>query len=82
MDGCRRVASKQGPFTRYLRPYSHHRSQMTSGHRDRSRSSSSERLPGGVQEISEKDFFLKNDEFRLWLKEEKDKVPLLEVPAR
>lgn len=48
--------------------------EMQSSHRERSRSSSSERLPRGVEEITEKDFFLKNDEFRLWLKDEKDKV--------
>jgi hypothetical protein len=47
---------------------------MPSNHRDRSSSSSSDRLPKGVQEITENDFFLKNDEFRLWLKEEKNKV--------
>jgi hypothetical protein len=47
---------------------------MPSGHRERSRSSSLERPPRDVQEITEKDFFLKNDEFRLWLKDEKDKV--------
>lgn len=47
---------------------------MPSGHRERSRSSSSEGPPRGVQEITEKDYFLKNDEFRLWLKDEKDKV--------
>jgi hypothetical protein len=47
---------------------------MPSGHRERSRSSSPEGPPRGVQEITEKDFFLKNDEFRLWLKDEKDKV--------
>ncbi|KAG8823040.1 hypothetical protein FRC18_010835 [Serendipita sp. 400] len=47
--------------------------RMSSRRRDESRSRSPERLPKGVQEITEKDFFLKNDEFRLWLKEEKDK---------
>ncbi|KAG8763305.1 hypothetical protein FRC15_008050 [Serendipita sp. 397] len=47
---------------------------MSSRRRDESRSRSPERLPKGVQEITEKDFFLKNDEFRLWLKEEKDKA--------
>ncbi|KIM31699.1 hypothetical protein M408DRAFT_317970 [Serendipita vermifera MAFF 305830] len=46
---------------------------MPSDRRGRSRSNSSERLPRGVEEISEKDFFLKNDEFQRWLKEEKDK---------
>ncbi|KAH9914648.1 uncharacterized protein BXZ73DRAFT_106543 [Epithele typhae] len=43
---------------------------------DRSRSRSPERrvqLPDGVDEISESDYFLKSDEFRLWLKEEKGK---------
>ena len=53
---------------------SHTRSrQSPSRSRSRSRSRSAE-LPGGAKEISEKDYFLKNDEFRMWLKEEKDKV--------
>lgn len=47
---------------------------MPSSRRGRSRSSSPDGLPKGIKEITEKDFFLKNDEFRLWLKEEKDKV--------
>lgn len=45
--------------------------------RDRSRSESPERnvqLPEGVEPISESDYFLKSDEFRVWLKEEKQKV--------
>jgi len=45
----------------------------------RSRSRSRERsykLPEGVSEISESDYFLKSDEFRIWLKEEKDRVSL------
>ncbi|RDX42937.1 hypothetical protein OH76DRAFT_1391026 [Lentinus brumalis] len=43
---------------------------------DRSRSRSPERrvsLPDGVSEISESDYFLKSDEFRVWLKDEKGK---------
>ena len=31
-------------------------------------------LPRGVSPISESDYFLKNTEFRIWLKEEKHKV--------
>ena len=31
-------------------------------------------MPDGVSEISESDYFLKSDEFRVWLKEEKGKV--------
>ncbi|PVF93807.1 hypothetical protein CPB86DRAFT_766937 [Serendipita vermifera] len=46
---------------------------MSSRHRDRSRSSSSGRLPRGVKELTERDFFLKHDAFSLWLREEKDK---------
>uniref|UniRef100_A0A8H7Y6C5 Uncharacterized protein n=1 Tax=Psilocybe cubensis TaxID=181762 RepID=A0A8H7Y6C5_PSICU len=44
--------------------------------RSRNRSESPERrveLPNGASPISESDYFQKNDEFRLWLKEEKDK---------
>ncbi|KIJ66561.1 hypothetical protein HYDPIDRAFT_86702 [Hydnomerulius pinastri MD-312] len=44
--------------------------------RDRERSRSPERdheLPEGVSPISESDYFLKNTEFRLWLKDEKGK---------
>ncbi|KDQ62946.1 hypothetical protein JAAARDRAFT_168280 [Jaapia argillacea MUCL 33604] len=42
--------------------------------RDRSRSPESRtRLPDGVSEISDSDYFLKNAEFRVWLKEEKGK---------
>ncbi|KAI0778914.1 hypothetical protein BD413DRAFT_632463 [Trametes elegans] len=56
------------------RSYSPGRSRSAS--RDRSRSRSPERrvpLPLGVSEISESDYFLKNDEFQVWLKEEKGK---------
>ena len=45
--------------------------------RSRSRSRSRERsykLPEGVSEISESDYFLKSDEFRIWLKDEKDRA--------
>ena len=31
-------------------------------------------MPDGVSEISDSDYFLKSDEFRVWLKEEKGKV--------
>ncbi|KAH0837802.1 hypothetical protein J3R83DRAFT_5998 [Lanmaoa asiatica] len=56
--------------------------------RDRDRSRSPERdssLPDGVSPISESDYFLKNTEFRVWLKDEKDKVcraTLMSSPAR
>ncbi|KAI0652621.1 hypothetical protein C8Q79DRAFT_938625 [Trametes meyenii] len=54
------------------RSYSRDRSRSQS--RDRSRSPErSVPLPNGVSEISESDYFLKNDEFQLWLKEEKGK---------
>ncbi|EIW63866.1 uncharacterized protein TRAVEDRAFT_138168 [Trametes versicolor FP-101664 SS1] len=52
------------------------RDRSISPSRDRSRSRSPERkaaLPDGVSEISEVDYFLKNDEFQVWLKEEKGK---------
>ena len=32
------------------------------------------KLPQNVEEISISDYFMKNDEFRVWLKEEKDRV--------
>ena len=32
------------------------------------------KLPQNAEEISESDYFMKNDEFRAWLKEEKDRV--------
>ena len=38
--------------------------------------SSSTHLPGSAEPISESDYFLKSPEFRVWLKEEKHKVPL------
>ncbi|EGN93703.1 hypothetical protein SERLA73DRAFT_189439 [Serpula lacrymans var. lacrymans S7.3] len=42
--------------------------------RDRSRSPGrAYSLPSGVDPISEKDYFLKSDEFRVWLKDEKGK---------
>ena len=59
------------------RSYSRDRSRTPPSDRDRSRSRSPERkiaLPGGADPISESDYFLKNDEFREWLKEEKNKV--------
>ena len=38
--------------------------------------SPSRRLPGGAEPISDSDYFVKSPEFRVWLKEEKHKVPL------
>ncbi|RPD64713.1 hypothetical protein L226DRAFT_528911 [Lentinus tigrinus ALCF2SS1-7] len=58
------------------RSYSRERSESPRQARSRSRSRSPERrvsLPDGVSEISESDYFLKSDEFRVWLKEEKGK---------
>ncbi|GBE77371.1 hypothetical protein SCP_0102440 [Sparassis crispa] len=58
------------PSESYPRDRSHSRS------RDRSRSGSPERriqLPSGASPISESDYFLKSDEFRIWLKDEKRK---------
>ncbi|KAI0756173.1 hypothetical protein C8Q80DRAFT_1090422 [Daedaleopsis nitida] len=57
---------------------SHSRDHSESPRRDysRSRSRSPDRsvsLPEGVSEISGSDYFLKSDEFRVWLKEEKGK---------
>ncbi|OSD00918.1 hypothetical protein PYCCODRAFT_1478921 [Trametes coccinea BRFM310] len=55
---------------------SYSRSRSGSPSRGRSRSRSPDRrvsLPQGVSEISESDYFLKNDEFQLWLREEKGK---------
>ncbi|KAF9787121.1 hypothetical protein BJ322DRAFT_1053661 [Thelephora terrestris] len=52
------------------------RERRRSRSRSRSRSYSRERsykIPEGVSEISESDYFLKSDEFRVWLKEEKDR---------
>jgi hypothetical protein len=37
--------------------------------------SPSNRLPGGAEPISDSDYFVKSPEFRVWLKEEKHKVP-------
>lgn len=54
-----------------------HRSESPSGH-----------LPGGAEPITESDYFLKSSEFRVWLKEEKRKVPTessndnLSIPKR
>ncbi|KAI6030981.1 hypothetical protein EDC04DRAFT_2709791, partial [Pisolithus marmoratus] len=43
--------------------------------RDRSRTPDRpEDLPEGVSPISESDYFLKNSEFSIWLKDEKGKV--------
>lgn len=59
------------------RSYSPDRSRTPSRERDRSRSRSPERsvpLPSGATPISESDYFVKNDEFRVWLKDEKRKA--------
>lgn len=64
------------------RSYSRDRSRTPSD-RDRSRSRSPERkiaLPAGADPISESDYFLKNDEFREWLREEKNKVRIGSCP--
>lgn len=37
--------------------------------------SPSRHLPGGAEPIAESDYFLKSSEFRVWLKDEKHKVP-------
>lgn len=53
------------------------RSRERSRSRSRDRSESSEReidLPNGAKSISESDYFLRSDEFRVWLKDEKHKV--------
>ena len=59
--------------------------------RSRSRSHSNERsrsperrakLPNGVSPITESQYFQKSDEFRLWLKEEKNKVKALSPPIQ
>lgn len=42
--------------------------------RERSRSRSPIRLPAGAEPISESDYFKKLDEFKIWLKDEKDRV--------
>ncbi|KAH9932418.1 hypothetical protein B0H21DRAFT_780991 [Amylocystis lapponica] len=52
------------------------RDRSRSRSRDHSRSRSPERslpLPNGADPISESDYFLKSDEFRVWLKDEKHK---------
>ncbi|PCH34419.1 hypothetical protein WOLCODRAFT_135705 [Wolfiporia cocos MD-104 SS10] len=59
-------------------PSRRHRSYSRSPSRERrrSRSRSPERsipLPSGASPISESDYFLKSDEFRVWLKDEKGK---------
>ncbi len=63
--------------SRRHRSYSRERSDSPRHGRSRSRSNSPDRrapLPRGVAEISESDYFIKSDEFRVWLKEEKNKV--------
>ncbi|KAH9830483.1 uncharacterized protein C8Q71DRAFT_786031 [Rhodofomes roseus] len=58
------------------RSYSRDGTRTPPSERDRSRSRSPERrvtLPAGASPISESDYFLKNDEFRQWLKDEKKK---------
>ncbi|KAI0714715.1 hypothetical protein C8Q76DRAFT_727791 [Earliella scabrosa] len=61
---------------RRRRSYSRERSESPRHGRSRSRSRSPDRrtaLPDGVAEITESDYFLKSDEFRVWLKDEKGK---------
>ncbi|EJD40429.1 hypothetical protein AURDEDRAFT_90991 [Auricularia subglabra TFB-10046 SS5] len=41
--------------------------------RSRSRTPEDKPLPAGAPRISESDYFLKSDEFRIWLKDEKDR---------
>jgi len=56
------------------RSYSRDLSRSPSRERDRSRSPERNvSLPHGASPISESDYFLKSDEFRAWLKDEKDK---------
>ena len=55
--------------------------------RSRSRSRSPERrkrrdLPYDAKEISQSDYFQKIDEFKIWLKQEKDRVLRLEAHYR
>ena len=52
-------------------------SRERSESRSRSRTPEKVDLPNGASEISEGDYFLRNDEFRAWLKDEKHKVRLL-----
>ena len=42
---------------------------------DSPNSQRSRHLPGSAEPITESDYFLKSTEFRVWLKEEKHKVP-------
>ncbi|CAL1694803.1 unnamed protein product [Somion occarium] len=49
------------------------RSRSRSRHRSRSRSPGQIRLPYDASPISESDYFLKSDEFRVWLRDEKHK---------
>lgn len=59
---------------RQERSASRERSRSRS-HSDRSRSLTPEiALPHGAEPISESDYFLRSDEFRAWLKDEKRKV--------
>ncbi|KAH8094665.1 hypothetical protein BXZ70DRAFT_947036 [Cristinia sonorae] len=57
--------------SRRHRSQSRERSQSRS--RSRSRSPSPAELPHGAEPISESDYFLRSDEFRAWLKDEKRK---------
>jgi len=52
------------------------RSRSRSPDSQRRSESSNRNLPGSAEPISESDYFLKSAEFRVWLKEEKHKVPL------
>ena len=60
----------------YMPHRSRSRSASPEGERDHSRSARrrDEDLPYDAKSISESDYFLKSDEFRLWLREEKKKV--------
>ena len=63
---CRNNTAKQ-PTLRSTMPSTRNRDRSRSPERDSS-------LPDGISSISESDYFLKNTEFRVWLKDEKDKV--------
>ena len=59
---------------------SYSRDRSVSPSRDRSRSPERRAaLPEGVSEISESDYFLKSEEFRVWLKDEKGKERQFEL---
>ena len=74
----------QGRRGRYdSREYSPARSRSRDKDRSRSRSpDTSISLPGDAKPISDSDYFLKSDEFRVWLKDEKHKVGHFLLPYR